>query len=78
MARVDQSEEERDSQPLQISKILDCPECDIAFDHVFDAPEGVFDREELVDQPEAEVTCPGCEHTWVAICDVWVSTEDAG
>lgn len=77
MARVDLDPEERDKHPLQLTNLLDCPACGTTFDHVFTAPEGVFDMEDLVDAPQETVTCP-CGHSWEAEYEGWLSHEDAG
>lgn len=78
MARVDIDPNERDKEPLQLESLLDCPECDTTFDYVFTAPDGVFEREDLVDAPTATVECPSCGHQWEATWEGWLSHEDAG
>lgn len=78
MARVDIAPEDRDKEPLRLEGILDCPECECAFDHVFTAADGVFEREDLIDAPTEEVECPACGHVWAATWEGWLSHEDAG
>lgn len=78
MARVDEDREERDQEPLKLESILTCEECDVDFDHVFTADEGIFEREDLVDAPVEEVTCPNCGLSWEAEWGGWLAHEDAG
>ena len=78
MARVDESRDERDRSPLLLSGIVDCPECDTPFEWVFQAPEGVYDKEDLTDAPVEEVECPECGHRWTEEWGGWVAHEDAG
>lgn len=80
MARIDVPKEDRDREPLQLSSLLDCPECQTTFEHVFTAPEGIFEREDLIDPPTAQVKCPNphCGEEWFAEWEGWTSHEDAG
>jgi len=69
----------RDDIPdLILSCMFDCEECDTTFDHVFKAPEGVHEVEDLVEAPEEEVTCPGCGDVQVREWQGWMAHEDAG
>lgn len=77
MARIDQAPEDRDSELLRINVFLDCPECDLTFDHTFPPQEGVYENEDLIAPPEDDVTCPGCGHEWHAEAEVWFSHDDA-
>ena len=77
MGRHDLDPEDRDREPLQLAQILTCETCLIDFDHVFTAPEGIFDSEDIVDPIREEVTCPnGHAHTYTY--EGWLHHEDAG
>lgn len=78
MARIDQVPSERDQHSLQLDVLLDCPKCEETFDFVFQAPEDVYDLEDLIDAPEAVAECPKCGHKWKAQYEGWVAHEDAG
>jgi len=77
VARVDEPPEERDSHPLLLDALVDCTYCGLSFDVVFEAPEGVYEREDLVDQPEMDVTCPACGTIFHATYTGWTEHEDA-
>lgn len=77
MARQDEDPALRDSAPIQIDNILECPQCSIEFDHTFTAPDGVFEREDLIEAPEEDVSCPACAHTWRATWEGWLAHDDA-
>lgn len=66
-----------DLQPLQISAIVTCDDCDTDFDHVFTF-HGVYDKEMLGDADEHEeyVTCPN-GHRFPAVYEGWTATTDA-
>jgi hypothetical protein len=80
MARIDEDPDERDTAPLTLTQVLDCPECDTPFDHVFTAPPGVFYSEDLEDPPTETVTCPNpeCNHSWEETYSGWTAHSDAG
>lgn len=78
MARKDEAPEDRDQQPLLLSSLLDCENCEMTFDEVFQAPDGVFEVEDLIDPPSKEVVCPSCGHDWVAEYGGWHEHESAG
>lgn len=78
MVRQDVAPEDRDQQPLQLSAVLDCPDCGTTFEVIFMAPDGVFDAEDLVDAPTSEVECPSCGECWTAEYPGWCLHEDAG
>lgn len=76
--RKDEAPEDRDKVTLKLSAWLECPVCATEIDHLFDAGPGVYDAEDLIDQPEEDVTCPQCGHTWLATYEGWSSHGDAG
>lgn len=78
MARIDEDPEDRDKAPLRLTGVFDCPECDVTFDHIFVAGEGVYDTEDLIEAPVGEVECPSCGCTWMGEFGGWVAHGDAG
>lgn len=80
MARIDEDPDQRDKTPLQLEAILTCPNCLTDFDYVFQAPEGIYYKEDLVEAPTSVVRCPNpeCGHEWTAEYEGWIAHEDAG
>jgi hypothetical protein len=78
LARVDEAPEDRDQTPLHLAQIVECPLCETEFEHLFTADDGVFELEDLVDQPEEEVQCPACEGLFIAIYEGWTIHGEAG
>jgi hypothetical protein len=78
MSRKDLEPEERDLVPLQVESIITCPRCSTEFEAVFQAPDGVFELEDLEDPIEQRFSCPNCGLEWVAIYDGWIVHGDAG
>ena len=78
MARIDQAPEERDTTPLTITNVIDCPECGEMFDHIYStAGTATWDVEELTDLPVEQVTCPDCGHAWEREAEAWHFHSDA-
>lgn len=77
MARIDEDPEERDQTLLLLDAIITCPGCGGSFDFVFQAPEGVYEREDLVDEIETRSECPICGMEFPARYEGWTSHEDA-
>lgn len=75
--RYDLDPEDRDKTSLKLPAVLDCPECNVPQDHVFDAGEGVYDMEDLEEAPEELVTCVSCGHTWLASYEGWTIHTEA-
>jgi hypothetical protein len=77
MARPDLDPEERDTTPLQVTQIVTCPVCGEEWDHVFTAPDGVFEAEDLTDPIVAAVKCSK-GHVFEVEYTGWLHHEDAG
>ena len=78
MARKDLEPAERDRVPLTIEELVECPRCFTLFDEVFQAPDGVFETEDLEDPITKLTTCPACGHEFIATFDGWIVHGDAG
>lgn len=78
MARHDLDPAERDLVPLTVEQVVECPNCHVEFDVVFQCPEGVYEIEDLTDPPEQIIECPGCQVEFTALYEGWVIHEDAG
>ena len=78
MARVDVDPEDRDRGSLLLAQLLTCPACEVVFDHVFTAPAGVIDEQDLVESVVESLRCPSCDCPFEARYDGWIAHEDAG
>ena len=76
MARQDMKPEDRDSRPLELPATVDCPYCSELTDVVFVAPEGVYELEDLIEQPVMKVE-GYCGHSWDARYEGWSIHEEA-
>ena len=77
MGRHDLDPDERDQEPFQVAQILTCVVCMTDFDHVFTAPDGIFEAEDIVDPIKEQVTCPN-GHVRTYMYSGWLHHEDAG
>lgn len=78
MARVDEAPEERDQHPLVLSQLEECPNCAELQEVTFQAAEGTYDLEDLIEVPEGLATCIACDFEWDVSYSGWVSSEEAG
>lgn len=78
MGRKDLEPEERDLIPLQVESIVTCQFCDTDFEVVFQAPEGVYEVEDLEDPITQAEKCPACNQEQVVTYDGWIVHGDAG
>jgi hypothetical protein len=75
MARVDQAPEDRHTETVKVSQIINCEECDIEFEAIFDT--GAFDIEMVDEEISADVECPN-GHRFHAEYTGWTHHTDAG
>lgn len=78
MARIDEDPEQRDKAPLVLENVVECPRCEAEFDGLFTAPEGIFEKEDLIEAPVAVLECPSCGLEAKFTYEGWISHEDAG
>ena len=78
MGRKDLDPEDRDQEPLIRESIVECPSCQTEFEVVFQAPDGIFETEDLEDPIEQQVECPECSTSFIAKFEGWVVHGDAG
>lgn len=77
MARIDEEPEDRDQAPLRLSQLVDCGLCGTTQDVLFEAPEGVYDLEELEEAPETTHTCVSCGHAAEVTYSGWTIHTEA-
>jgi hypothetical protein len=63
---------------LQVESIATCRFCDTDFEVVFQAPEGVYEVEDLEDPISQIEKCPACGKTQAVTYDGWIVHGDAG
>ena len=78
MGRKDLEPEERDLIPLEVESIVTCQFCFTDFQVVFQAPEGVYETEDLEDPITQTEKCPVCDREQVLTYDGWIVHGDAG
>jgi hypothetical protein len=78
MGRKDLEPEDRDRDPLTLVSVVECPVCACEFELVFEAPEGVYEVEDLTDPPVSRGPCPACGDDGPWVYDGWTVHEDAG
>jgi hypothetical protein len=82
VARIDTPRDERDDiEPLTLTQIVECPECELEFELRFTAPPGVEDIEDIEEPDALKVEahpCPGCGFEADHQYSGWTVHGDAG